>query len=36
MDSLIAAIALHGRFTLVTLNEEDFKHAEIHLANFWI
>jgi predicted nucleic acid-binding protein len=35
MDSLIAAIALHGRFTLVTRNEEDFKHAEIPLANPW-
>ncbi len=35
MDSLIAAIALNGRLTLVTRNEEYFKHAEIPLVNPW-
>lgn len=35
MDSLIAAIVLHEGLTLVTRNEEDFKHAEIPLANPW-
>ena len=35
MDSLIAAIVLHEGLTLVTRNEEDFKHAEISLANPW-
>lgn len=35
MDSLIAAIVLHDGLTLVTRNEEDFKHAGIPLANPW-
>jgi tRNA(fMet)-specific endonuclease VapC len=35
MDSLIAAIALHGGLTLATRNEEDFKHAGIPLVNPW-
>jgi tRNA(fMet)-specific endonuclease VapC len=35
MDSLIAAIVLHEGLTLVTRNEEDFKHADIPLANPW-
>ena len=35
MDSLIAAIVLHGGLTLATRNEEDFKHAEIPLVNPW-
>ena len=35
MDSLIAAIALHGRLTLATRNEEDFKYTEIPLVNPW-
>jgi toxin FitB len=35
MDSLIAAIALSGNLTLVTRNEDDFKHADIHIVNPW-
>ena len=35
IDSLIAAIALHGNFTLVTRNEVDFKHAGVPLFNPW-
>jgi tRNA(fMet)-specific endonuclease VapC len=35
IDSLIAAIALHGNFTLVTRNEEDFKHAGVLIFNPW-
>jgi predicted nucleic acid-binding protein len=35
MDSLVAAIALHGNLRLVTRNEDDFKHARIHIVNPW-
>ena len=35
MDSLVAAIALHGNLRLVTRNEDDFKHAGIHIVNPW-
>lgn len=35
MDSLIAAIALSGNLSLVTCNEDDFKHAGIHIVNPW-
>jgi len=35
IDSLIAATALHGNFTLVTRNEEDFKHAGVPIFNPW-
>lgn len=33
MDSLIAAIVLHGDFTLVTRNEADFAHANAKILN---
>lgn len=35
IDSLIAATALHSNFTLVTRNEEDFKHAGVLIFNPW-
>jgi toxin FitB len=35
IDSLIAASVLKGRFTLVTRNEEDFRHAGIPIINPW-
>jgi predicted nucleic acid-binding protein len=35
MDSLIAAIALHGNLTLVTRNEGDFRHAGVKIVNPW-
>lgn len=35
MDSLIAATALHGRFVLVTRNEDDFVNAGVRLLNPW-
>jgi toxin FitB len=35
IDSLIAATALHNRFTLVTRNVEDFKNAGILILNPW-
>lgn len=35
MDSLIAAIALNGNFTLVTRNEDDFKHTYLTIVNPW-
>jgi tRNA(fMet)-specific endonuclease VapC len=35
MDSLMAAIALHGNLRLVTRNKDDFKHAGIHIVNPW-
>ncbi|MEZ4632523.1 MAG: type II toxin-antitoxin system VapC family toxin [Deinococcales bacterium] len=35
MDSLIAAIALQGNYTLVTRNDEDFKHIAIQVINPW-
>ena len=35
IDSLIAAIALHGKLSLVTRNEDDFKHAGVPVTNPW-
>jgi toxin FitB len=35
IDSLIAATAIHGRFTLVTRNVEDFKNAGVMILNPW-
>lgn len=35
IDSLIAAIALEGRLTLVTRNENDFAHSGVTVVNPW-
>lgn len=35
IDSLIAATALHGGFSLVTRNEEDFRHTGVPIVNPW-
>ena len=35
MDSLIAAIASHGKLSLVTRNEDGFKHVDIPITNPW-
>jgi len=35
IDSLIAAIALHGNFSLVTRNEDDFEHVAVPMVNPW-
>jgi len=35
IDSLIAAIALHGKLNLVTRNEGDFKHVGVPVTNPW-
>ena len=35
MDSLIAALALHGGFTLVTRNEADFRDTGVTVLNPW-
>lgn len=35
IDSLIAAIALHNNFVLVTRNEADFKNTEVKIFNPW-
>jgi tRNA(fMet)-specific endonuclease VapC len=35
IDSLIAAIALYGNFSLVTRNEDDFRCAGIPIVNPW-
>jgi predicted nucleic acid-binding protein len=35
MDSLIAALALHGNFTLVTHNIADFQHTGVPIFNPW-
>lgn len=35
MDSLIAAIAAHGKLNLVTRNEDDFEHTNIVVVNPW-
>jgi predicted nucleic acid-binding protein len=35
IDSLIAALALHKNFTLVTRNEVDFQQAGVKLINPW-
>jgi predicted nucleic acid-binding protein len=35
MDSLIAAVALHNNFVLVTRNEIDFENAGVKIFNPW-
>jgi len=35
MDSLIAAVALHHNFALVTRNEGDFHDTEVPILNLW-
>ncbi len=35
MDSLVAAIALHGEFTLVTRNVRDFEGTGVQIVNPW-
>jgi len=35
IDSLIAATALHGRFVLVTRNEDDFVRSGVQILNPW-
>jgi tRNA(fMet)-specific endonuclease VapC len=35
MDSLIASIALHGDYRLVTRNEHDFQHTGVTIINPW-
>ena len=35
IDSLIAAIALHGRLSLVTRNEDDFANSGVAVINPW-
>jgi predicted nucleic acid-binding protein len=35
MDSLVAAVALYGQFTLATRNEDDFKDTGIAIVNPW-
>jgi predicted nucleic acid-binding protein len=35
IDSLIAAVALHGNLSLVTRNEDDFKHIGVPMTNPW-
>ena len=35
IDSLLAAVALHGDFTLVTRNEDDFRHSTVSIVNPW-
>jgi predicted nucleic acid-binding protein len=35
IDSLIAAIALHGDYCLVTRNEHDFQHIGVKIINPW-
>jgi predicted nucleic acid-binding protein len=35
IDSLIAAIAMHGKLDLVTRNEADFVHTDIAVVNPW-
>ncbi len=35
LDSLIAAIALHGSYHLVTRNERDFQHTGVKIINPW-
>lgn len=36
IDSLLAATALHGNFTFVTRNVNDFKYADIKTFNPWV
>jgi tRNA(fMet)-specific endonuclease VapC len=35
IDSMIAAIALHGRLSLVTRNEDDFANSGVAIINPW-
>jgi len=35
IDSLIAATALHGGLTLVTRNDDDFRHTGLPILNLW-
>lgn len=35
IDSLMAAIAVHGKLSLVTRNEDDFKHIGVPVINPW-
>jgi tRNA(fMet)-specific endonuclease VapC len=35
IDSLIAAIDLHGKLSLVTRNEGDFRHVDVPITNPW-
>lgn len=35
IDSLVAAIALHGNYRLVTRNEHDFQHTGVMMINPW-
>lgn len=35
IDSLIAAIALHGQYTLITRNERDFQYTGVSVINPW-
>jgi len=35
IDSLLAATALQGEYTLVTRNEEDFQHTGVSILNPW-
>jgi tRNA(fMet)-specific endonuclease VapC len=35
IDSLIAAIALHGDYSIVTRNDEDFAHTGVVVVNPW-
>lgn len=35
VDSLIAAIALHGGYTIVTRNDQDFRHSGARTLNPW-
>jgi len=35
MDSLVAAIALHGQFVLVTRDEADFADTGVTVLNPW-
>lgn len=35
IDSLIAAIALQGHYTLITRNDRDFQHAGVMVINPW-
>jgi predicted nucleic acid-binding protein len=35
IDSLIAAIALHGNYCLATRNEHDFQHTGVNIINPW-
>lgn len=35
INSLIAAIALHGGYTIVTRNDQDFRHSGARVLNPW-